>query len=370
MCGDKRCTSVHYRSREPHASHQTHYRAVLSIFSPLTCPNWNAHLLAVPQTSIFHTTNWLQVLQASYGYRPYYFTMCKPQQFATLLPFMEVRSWLTGVRGVSLPFSDYCEPIVTEDTDFLELLAPAIAVARQRRWKFLEIRGGSALLPNVAPYTFYHRHVLPLDSNTSEVFSRFRSNYRAKIRKACQQGLTVAILRSPQAMTAYYRLHCLTRQRHGLLPQPAGFFHYIQQHIIANELGFVGLVSYRDKPIAGGVFFTFGRRALYKFGASDIRYQHVYANYALFWEVIQWLCRHGYEELCWGRTAPGNAGLLQFKDGWGTMRSRLNYYRYHLKTASFIHKNDGAVALRYDVCQKIPLRLLRWAGSTLYRHMG
>lgn len=343
---------------------------MLRIVAPLTFPDWNAHLLVAPQASIFHTTHWLRVLQASYGYRPYYFAAHKQQQLVALLPFMEVRSWVTGVRGVSLPFSDYCEPLVTEETASLESLAPVIAVAQQRQWKFLEVRGGDTLLPDVAPYTFYYRHVLPLHEDEAEIFARLRSNYRAKIRKVHQHDLTVAILHSPQAMTTYYQLHCLTRQRHGLLPQPAEFFHHIQQHIIANQLGFVGLVSHQGRPIAGGVFFTFGRRALYKFGASDIRYQHVHANYALFWQVIQWLCQHGYEELCWGRTAPGNTGLLQFKDGWGTRRSRINYYRYDLKTVAFVQHTGGAVEIRSKVCKKMPLRLLRWAGNVVYRHLG
>jgi len=34
-------------------------------------------------------------------------------------------------------------------------------------------------------------------------------------------------------MGEYYRLHCLTRKRHGLPPQPTGFFQKIQEHIIA-----------------------------------------------------------------------------------------------------------------------------------------
>ena len=63
--------------------------------------------------------------------------------------------------------------------------------------------------------------------------------------------------------------------------------------------------------MAGAIFFSFGSRALYKFGASDVQSQHLYPNYLLFWHAMQWLGQHNYTEICFGRTAPGNQGLLQ-----------------------------------------------------------
>jgi hypothetical protein len=337
---------------------------------PLTYRDWNEHVLATPQASIFHSTNWLRVLQASYGYKPYYFACFKGQQLSALLPFMEVKSWITGIRGVSLPFSDYCEPISDENTSYPEVLEQVIMVARQRKWKFLEVRGGDALLRGISPYTFYYRHLLVLDRDEAKIFSKLRSNYRAKIRKARACDLTVAILHSPEAMTEYYRLHCLTRKRHGLPPQPACFFQHIQEYIIAKNHGFVTLVSHKGQNVAGAVFFSFGNRAIYKFGASDILYQDLNPNYLLFWHMIQWLCYHDYTELCFGRSAPNNTGLVQFKDGWATSKSRISYYKYDLKTASFVQNVNHWSAADSKIWQKMPITLLKLAGLVLYKHIG
>jgi len=199
-----------------------------------------------------------------------------------------------------------------------------------------------------------------------------RSNYRAKIRKASKNDLKVAILRSPDAMAEYYRLHCLTRQHHGLPPQPGIFFKKIYEHIIAQNLGFVTLVSQQGRYIAGAVFFCFGKRAVYKFGASELRYQHLYPNYLLFWEAIHWLCRHGYRELCFGRTDVGQEGLIHFKEGWGASNIPLNYYRYDPETCSFFQiasQSSIFMDLGINVCKKMPLTLLRCVGTLLYPHM-
>jgi len=342
----------------------------MQLVDPLTYRDWNEHLLATPQSSIFHSTNWLRVLQASYGYQPYYFACFKGQQLSALLPFMEVKSWITGVRGVSLPFSDYCEPISDESTSYPEVLEQVIMAARQQKWRFLEVRGGDALWRGISPYTFYYRHLLAIHKDEAQVFSKLRSNYRAKIRKARASDLTVTILRSPEAMAAYYRLHCLTRKRQGLPPQPACFFQNIQEHIIAKNLGCVTLVSHKGQNVAGAVFFSFGNRAIYKFGASDILYQDLYPNYLLFWHMIQWLCYHDYTELCFGRSAPNNTGLVQFKDGWATNKSRISYYKYNLRTASFVQNVNHWSEADSKIWQKMPITLLKLAGSVLYKHIG
>jgi CelD/BcsL family acetyltransferase involved in cellulose biosynthesis len=345
-------------------------RSCLRQVSPLTVPDWNARVLTAPHTSIFHSTNWLQVLQASYGYQPFYFADFEGETLMALLPFMEVKSWLTGVRGVSLPFSDYCEPVLTNPEDLPEGLAPVIEVARRRQWQCLEIRGGHDAWRGVAPYTWNYRHVLTLSRHEDVLFSRLRSNYRAKIRKACRNDLKVHLLDSLEAMDEYYRLHCLTRKRHGLLPQPRAFFVNVHNYLISQNLGFVVLVSHHARSVAGAVFLHFGNRAVYKFGASDMRYRHLYPNYLLFWHAICQLCRNGYKELCFGRTTPSNHGLIQFKAGWGTKTYRIHTYKYNLKTSSFVHNPYPPPERRYRICQQLPLPLLRWGGALLYPHIG
>jgi lipid II:glycine glycyltransferase (peptidoglycan interpeptide bridge formation enzyme) len=140
--------------------------------------------------------------------------------------------------------------------------------------------------------------------------------------------------------------------------------------MIAQDLGFVMLVSHQGRNIAGAIFFTFASQAMYKFGASDIKYQHLYPNYLLFWCVLQWLCENGYKELCFGRTSQSQEGLIQFKNGWGTRKSHTNYYRYDIKTPSFTQNADRRAKTSYNIYKKMPMPLLKLAGSVLYKHLG
>ncbi|NIR48090.1 GNAT family N-acetyltransferase [candidate division KSB1 bacterium] len=342
----------------------------LEEMNPLAISNWNEHILSTPRPSIFHTQNWLRVLKESYGYRPYYLAYFEKGRLVVLMPIMEIRSWITGTRGVSLPFSDYCEPIIAEKACFPELFDNVVGMARQCKWKFIEIRGGDEWLRSAVPWSWYYRHILSLKGDESEIFGRLRSNYRAKIRKALRNDVKTEILQTPEAMTEYYRLHCLTRKGHGLPPQPILFFKKIYEHIVSQNLGFVLLASHREKYLSGAVFFRFGKRAIYKFGAADMRYQHLNPNYLVFWNAIQWLYRNGCNELCFGKSAPGNQGLIQFKDGWGTEKYRINYFRYELKTASFAQNANQSMEAGYHIFRKMPVSLLKMAGTLLYPHVG
>ncbi len=117
-----------------------------NILDPRNVPHWDDILLSTPGYSFFHTSAWAKVLSESYGYTSFYFAAIENGRFRALVPLMEVNSFLTGKRGVSLPFTDFCEPIVDEGISFAELLAEMIAFGNKRGWKYLEIRGGSKVM--------------------------------------------------------------------------------------------------------------------------------------------------------------------------------------------------------------------------------
>src|SRR5512134_721631 len=90
---------------------------MLKILNPLDIKEWNDLVAATPGTSFFHTANWARVLSESYDYKPVYFCEIEDGRFKTLVRMMEVDSFLTGKRGVSLPFTDYCDPIFDGPTN-------------------------------------------------------------------------------------------------------------------------------------------------------------------------------------------------------------------------------------------------------------
>jgi hypothetical protein len=342
----------------------------LLVVNPIDFPHWDESLQALPYLSFFYTSSWAEVLHRSYGYEPVYFTMWEGGVLSALLPCMDIDSFLTGKRGVSLPFTDYCEPIVSDAGQFPEMLAAAIAFGKKQNWKMLEFRGGSAFMQGQEPSEWHYGHTLELTAGSQKIFSSLRDSTRRNIKKAEKEKVDATISASPEAVKAFCRLNALTRRDHGLPPQPRHFFQCVYDQIISKDKGFVSLASFKNKVIAANVYFNFEGQVIYKYGASDRAYLHLRANNLIMWEAIKWGCDHRYKTFCFGRTEPENEGLRQFKTGWGAREHIIKYYRYDLKKEAFIKASTIIHPLYKKAFKKLPIPVLDFMGTVLYSHMG
>ncbi len=359
-------------------------------------------MLSNQEYSFFHSSHWAKVLCESYGYKPLYFVdilnsnlkrsapstsnyldaphamLSAPgslravshKELLTCIPVMEVKSFLTGRRGVSLPFTDYCEPIIEKTISIQDIFSYLTEYGKQVGWKYIEIRGNGNSPHDLPVSSYYYGHILDLSQNEEQIFSGFRSSTRRNIKKAIKEGVKVNVSNSLKSIREFYRLNCITRKDHGQPPQPYYFFKKIYDHIISKNYGMVVSASYKGKIIAGAVYFHFGKKALFKYGASDKKYQHVRANNIVMWEAIKRYCKQGYSTFCFGRTEQENPGLRQFKSGWGAEEKIIKYYKYDLKKSAFLNGNSRMSELHNKVFNKMPIPLLKVVGSVLYKHIG
>ena len=284
----------------------------IEIINPLDDDQWDKLIIESNQYSFFHSHAWIKVLRESYGYTPYFFILRNKRKPFEFLPFMEVNSRYSGRRGVSLPFSDYCDPIIREEISAQRLLERTIAFGKTYNWNYLDMHGGEIIFQGKNPSREYYGHLLELNAEPKKMLKQFRGSTRRSIKRAVKSGVEIQQSNSLQSMRDFYRLHCLTRKRHEVPAQPFQFFKKIHEHIISKKSGFIVKAFYHDKIVGAAVFFHFGKKALFKFGASDLRYQHLRMNNLIMWEAIKWYANNGYESFCFGRTEMENIGLRQF----------------------------------------------------------
>jgi hypothetical protein len=343
---------------------------VVAGLDPLGDPGWDQSVSALPGASFFHRSAWARVLHQAYGFTPHYFGTFAHGRLQSLLPLMEVDSWATGRRAVSLPFTDACSALASGPDRFGPLWSAALRTARDRRWTYVELRGGAQLLDG-APTSFsFWGHRLPLTPDPDDLFARASGAARRGVRLAQANGLTIEVSHTAAAMVTFYRLLGPTRQRHGVPPQPFRFFEALHQEVISRRQGCVILAYFGHTPVAGAVFLHAGRKAIYKYGASLSAWQHLRPNNLLIWEAIAWHARHGFDEMCFGRTARGNEGLRRFKLGWGTEESQLDYFSYHPRSARFVSPAASTQPWQRRIFQTLPLPFSRLLGAALYKHAG
>lgn len=338
-------------------------------FDPFEGDLWNDLVGSHPAVSFFHCNHWARVLQRSYGHHPLYVAEMNGEAPRALLPILEVNSPWTGRRGVSLPFSDDCGLLCFDDSDGRRLVDHGVNLGRERGWKYFELRGEITGDPPPARWKTYLGHEIDLTVGIDALFNGLESRVRRAIRKAEKAGLTTRLLNNLEATQIFYALHCRTRRKHGVPPQPFFFFQNICDHVLKTGKGFIIAAEYEGRTVAASVFVHHGRSALYKFGASDQSSLSLRPNTLVMWEAIRWYVAHGYTKLSMGRTAPGNAGLRFFKCGFGATEKPLNYYRYDFRQKAFVSGDDEKVGKLNKFLTVAPLPILRIMGRTLYPHL-
>jgi hypothetical protein len=328
---------------------------------------WDSIAISFPNNCFFHSSAWLRVLSSSYGYTPYALTVQRGTNRAIIVA-AEVRSAFTGVRGVSLPFSDVV-PILTEAEAVSKAMLPELtAYALERKWRYVELRT-SAPIDGWSVSAEFAEHTLDLNRNEDDIYRALRPSTRRNIQKAIAEGVRVIRTTTLEAVGAFYHLHCITRKRHGLPPQPYSFFRNLHALVLEKGKGAVLLALQHERVVAGGIFVHFGQHAIYKFGASLLQEQHLRANNLVMWEAISWYAANEYRSLSLGRTDPENHGLLQYKNGWGGLQRTVYYSRWPCRTVrsgSFPYLRKNAIVL----ARRLPTSVLRFVGRRLYRHIG
>jgi FemAB-related protein (PEP-CTERM system-associated) len=292
------------------------------------------------------------------------------------LPVCILDSPLRGRRLVALPFSDHCPLVATNYAGAEDLIDQAIALARQERARYLELRTGAhpALSgrADLVEGDLYVRWLMHLNPEPDVVWRTLRKPVQHQVEKARKRGVRVRMARSHRDLAQYYRLHLQTRTRkHGMPTQPRGFFDGLWEAFAPDGSMQVLLAEYEETVIAGMVLLAAGETLRYAYGASNPDYLQLAPNNLLMWEAISWACMSGYRLLDLGRTARDNVGLMEFKRRWGATPEPLPYY-YYPTVAGLAATSEQSWRYRsMTACwRRLPLPVAEFLGGRLYKHLG
>ncbi len=322
-----------------------------------------------PQATIFHHPGWLKTLEAAYHYHPYCVAVVQGTEPVGLLTLMDVRSMITGNRGVCLPFTDRCGSLVREPSITEVLLQEIQNLADRQGWGYVEIRE-EVQQESFADTSHFLSHQLQLGPDASVVFRRFKRTHVQHIRKAVVEHIRVERRTDRAALNEFMRMNAITRRKHGIPPQPASFFLNLFESLISSGRGFISLAFLGSKAIAASVLLHFNQTITYKYAASDSESVAHSPNHIIVWDLVQWGCQNGYTILDFGRTDPLSTGLLQYKRGWSPNEVELRYFRSYQRSGGPSNRLYPGPRVLKSIVRLTPLSVLKLIGKMIYRHVG
>lgn len=294
---------------------------------PRTDSLWQRLVEQTP-SSVFHSPGWMRVLTDTYGWEPRAYVLLDDQgQPCGGIPFFKIVDML-GERIVSLPFSDYCDPLVKDAQDWRSLvdlfLCEDCPIALRCLHNALPLADERFGVVKEAKW-----HGLDLGPEAEALWQGMEDSTHRAIKKSQREGVVVRVAQSEEDLRAFFEMHLKVRKyKLGLLAQPFQFFQNIWRHFVEPGNGFILLAIYNDRIVAADFFLVWKETLYYKFNASHSDGLSHRPNDLLIWEGIQQGRNRGLKLLDFGLSDIDQEGLVRYKRKFGTEEKTISFLKY------------------------------------------
>ena len=317
---------------------------------------------------LYSSAEWLDCLSSAFGLQ---FEACvSTDEHGThhWLPYAHIDD-LTGERVVSLPFCDVVATMCDHTT------WPALAAVVSGSDAPIQLRcqpehpvctDSQFALDEAAVW-----HGRKLEGETDEeILATLAGSARKGVKRARNQGVTVAVRDDLVAMMEFYELHLrLRKERFGLLAQPPALFESMHERFVSRGHGYVVQAHCEGRLASSCVVLTSGETAFYKFSASDPDYRRLGVNDASLYRAICEANARNCHTFDFGRSDLDTPGLIEFKTKFATEASPVVTATRGTLDKS-VHRDVLGPLTALFTNQECPTELTGAAGALLYRYFA
>ncbi len=342
----------------------------IECIDPRTDPRWNK-ISTSRYGSVFHSPEWLTALAATYGFDVRALVITRAGEITAALPYCEIRD-LRGARIVSLPFSDYCDPLIEDPgywKEFVDILLEATCpISLRCLHNELPLADDRFSISKQAKW-----HALDLTRTLQEIWDSLHPSAQRNIRKGVKLGVHIRPAEDVKDLRAFYELHLRVRaQKYRLLAQPFTFFEQIWKCFIETNKGSLMIAEHNGRPIAGTLFLEHADCLYYKFNASDLSLLSIRPNDALIWAGIEYGMSKGCRLLDFGLTDWDQDGLIRYKRKFASSEGTI----FMLQSSPHAVLTDQEQQVQQLLPRitnlltqdSVPARVIEQAGEVLYRY--
>lgn len=338
---------------------------------PLTDPLWE-NLIQRSNAGLFHSKLWMQVLHDTYDmdFVAHVLVDDDGQPMAGM-HFCEI-SDIRGDRTVSLPFSDYCDPLVADWDQWSTLRDSLVDANHPINMRCLRndipLGDSEFAQPKRAKW-----HGIDLSADTEEHWSRIDSSARRAIRKAEKMGLSARLAANEDDLRSFFRLHLgIRKYKYRLLAQPYRFFQNIWRIFSADSRAALMLAETEGQVVGAVMYLEWGSTLYYKFSASSASHLEYRPTDLLIWEGIKLAKSRGLGFLDLGLSDWDQDGLIRYKRKFATEEGRITFL--HHASDKPVSKQEQQVPPLLGTFTdlltdpSVPDEITERAGDALYRY--
>jgi CelD/BcsL family acetyltransferase involved in cellulose biosynthesis len=278
--------------------------ARLICIDPIADPRWRALLAKKETATLFHSPEWLSVLAQTYGFHfTAYVLLDQEGSPIAGVPVCDIDD-IVGHRRVSLPFSDFCDPLVDSFEQWrllVDALSPDVLPLGLRCLRF-DVAWASEEI-RVTKRAKWHG--IRLQENLPAIWAKLSGKARTGIRKAQKHGVEVRPAERKD-LAEFFHLHVRVRKyKYGLLAQPFSFFENVWDSFVEPGNGCVLVARLDGRIISGVLYLVWNNTLTYKINASDPDYLYCSPNDLIVWEGLRYADEKGLQLFDFGLSDIG-----------------------------------------------------------------
>jgi hypothetical protein len=327
-----------------------------------------AGLVAHPMAGLFSSPSWIEALRATYGFTFEAAALMQGGVARSAILFSRIED-MRGRRVLSLPFSDYCDPLVEDAVAFQRLLAPLLEMGAPLRLRSLR-NPLPAADPRLQRTGTALWHGTDLCRDEAAMWAGLDAQARQNIRRAGRHGVTVRESDSLDDLRAFHRMHAHVRKsKYRMLAQPFALFESLHAAFAPSGRLTVMLAEAEGRPIAGILFLILGDTLYYKFNASlELALR---PNDLLAWSGMRMGRERGLARLDFGLSDAEQEGLVRYKRKFATEEREIALLQWrpegHAQPVADAAGRTLGRLTRLLTEPDVPDEISRAAGDELYR---
>lgn len=324
------------------------------------------------EATVFHTWEWRQVIEATYGHQHDYWASWSDGRITGFFPVVTMRLPILGTKMVSMPYQYYSGlPLAAsgEPSGLSELIGRALAQASDAGADYLEIRSRGP-----APY-LEELGFSPMDSQLVTTttplgdldFKQIRRNHQRSVKSAREHGVSISEGKTLEDLKMFRRLYLIEGRRLGA-PQ-AGWNFFENLHRFARTRYRLLLAWSANVCLGGLLTLDDGRTVFARCGAySSPAALNLRVGAALRWRAMSDSAQRGCRFFNHGVSWRGDAGLIHYKEGWQGTTCPVYLYIYPLRSMPPAPGNYfESFSLAKAVWRRLPLALVDRLGQIVTR---
>ncbi|MFY9530792.1 MAG: FemAB family XrtA/PEP-CTERM system-associated protein [Candidatus Acidiferrales bacterium] len=326
---------------------------------------WQQFVEKHSECSNYHRWGWKQVIENSFHWPTFYLMAEAANTVHGILPLVWQKSRMFGSFLTSLPFLN-CGGVVAENKSTKDaLVAEAIALAKQLRVEYLELRHSMDPELDLPAKTHKVAMVRPIERDAEKMWAALPHKVRTDIRKGINSSLA-ADFGGEELLEDFYGVFARNMRDLGTPVYGRNFFCAILRTFPSDS--YICIVRHQGRPVAAS--FLTGYRDTLEAGWSCSLYDYITMkpNMFLYWKVLCFAGERGYRLFDFGRSSIGS-GTHRFKKQWGSQEVPL-YWVYWVPDNAHLpelNKENPRYRLGIWLWQRLPISVTKLIGPAIVK---